>query len=233
MICEICGEKNSKFAVKCKNCASFLQNPVRVLNLFETVAGLIFNPTESFHKIILSERKNFSIFLALLSGIAITFDVFHFARAGEKVDNLILILFYITVSGPSLGIIFVFLISLILKFLTLFSTERISLKSSFAVLAYSMFPLSFSVFLLLPAILAVFGIYYFTESPRPENLKPTAFYVLFIVNFILKIYSVWLLTVALKHITGNFLKGLIFALLASICSVILLNLLTEAVKIVL
>ncbi len=233
MLCEICNTLNSKFSVKCKTCGAFLQNPVRVLNLFETVGMLILNPTEAFHKIILSERKNFSIFLALLFGIAITFDLFYLAKAGEKVDNLALLIFYITAFGALLGIILITVISLVIKLLLLFSEEKIGFKSIFSVFAYSVFPIAFSVFFLLPAFLSVFGIYYFTESPKPEALKPIPFYILSVANLGLKIYSFALLSIALKHITGNFLKGLVFAFLPSICVLVLLNLLTEAIKIIL
>lgn len=233
MLCGICNTFNSKFSVKCKTCGAFLQNPVRVLNLFLTVEMLILNPTEAFHKIILSERKNFSIFLASLFGIAINFDLFYLAKAGEKVDNLALLIFYISASGVLFGVIFIVLISLVIKFFLLFSAEKINLKSIFAVFAYSVFPIAFSVFFLLPALLSVFGIYYFTESPKPQNLKPTPFYVLSAFNVGLKIYSFILLSIALRHITGNFLKGLIFAFLTSICALVLLNLLTEALKVIL
>ncbi len=233
MFCGICNTLNSKFSVKCKTCGAFLQNPVRVLNLFETIEMLLLNPTVAFHRIILSERKNFSIFLAFFFGIATTFDLFHFAKVGEKLDNLALIIFYITTFGILSGIILIVLISLVIKFLLLFSVEKISYKSTFAVFAYSVFPIAFSVFLFLPAVLAVFGIYYFTESPKPETLKPIPFYILFAVNLGLKVYSFILLSIALRHITGNFLKGLIFAFLASICTFVLLNLLTKALKIIL
>jgi hypothetical protein len=233
MLCGICNTINSKFSVKCKNCGAFLQNPVRVLNLFETIGMIIFNPTEGFHRIVLSESKNFSVFLTFLFGIAITFDLFYLAEAGEEVDNLALLIFYVTAFGILLGIIISTVISLVIKFLLLFSEEKISLKSIFAVFAYSVFPIAFSVFFLLPALLSVFGIYYFTESPKPETLKPIPFYILSVVNLSLKIYSFTLLSIALKHITGNFLKGLIFTFISSICVLILLNLLARALKVIL
>ncbi len=233
MLCKICGEVNSKFALKCKSCGAFLQNPIRVLNLFETIGKLILTPTEAFHKIILSERKNFSLLLASLFGIAITFDIFHFAKVGENFENLIFILFYIIPLGVVFGIVIVFLISLAIKFLVAFVREKVNFKSIFATVAYSLFPLAFSVFFLLPTILAVFGIYYFTESPKPENLKPIPFYILSFLGLFLKIYSAVLISVAFKHITGNFVKGFLFAILTSIYVLILLNLLTEVIKLLL
>ncbi len=232
MLCPICGFENSKFNVKCKNCAAFLQDQVYVLNLFEILSLLFVNPSKGFHKIILSKRKNFSILLASLFGIAMSLDVFYFAKAGEKFENLIFLILNMLWLGVILGGLFVFLISLILKAL-LFKYRDIKFKDYFAIVSYSAFPLALSVLFLLPSILAVFGIYYFTESPEPDKLKPIPFYIFYGIGWILKAYSVLLLLFGLKHITENFFESLIYVLLTSISSLVLLNLLTEAVKIML
>ncbi|MFN3134926.1 MAG: zinc finger Ran-binding domain-containing protein [Candidatus Kryptonium sp.] len=232
MLCPICGFKNSKFNVKCESCGAFLQDQVYVLNLSETLSLLFLNPSKGFHKIILSKRKNFSILLASLFGIAMSFDVFYLAKAGEKFENLIFLIFNMLWLGIILGILFTLSISFILKIL-LFKYKGIKFKDYFAMVSYSMFPLALSVFFLLPSVLAVFGIYYFTESPEPDKLKPIPFYIFYAVGLVLKVYSVLLLLLGLKHITENFLESLIYVLLTSISSFVLLNLLTEAVKIML
>lgn len=232
MRCSICRVENSKFNVKCKSCGAYLQNPVYVLNLFDTLKFLVINPEEGFHRIIISKRKNFSILLASLSGIAITFEIFRYVKAGEKYENLIFLLFNILYVGVLIGVLFSTAIAILLKIL-LHRIEGIGLKAYFAIVAYSLFPMALSVFFLLPSILAVFGIYYFTETPGASRLNPLAFYIFFITDLVLKVYSFFLLMSGLRHITENFLKGLIFAILTSISSLVLLNLLTEAIKIVL
>ena len=233
MICPICGFKNSKFSVKCESCKSFLQNPVRVLNLFETLNEIIFTPTRAIHKIIISERKNYSIFLASLFGIALTFDTFYLSKSGERIDNLAFLIFYGVVFGVVAGVLVLLLISAVVRILLTFVEEQIKFKSIFALLSYLTFPISFSIFFLLPAIFAAFGIYYFTESPKPQNFKPLQFYLFTGISLILRLYSLVLIALALKHITGSFIKGLIFTLFTSICVVILLNLLTEFFKFIL
>lgn len=232
MYCSICGFKNSKFDVKCKSCGAYLQNPVYVLNLFDILSLLIFNPDEGFHKIIISKRKNFSIFLSSLSGIAITFEIFRYARVGEKYENLVFLFLNTLYFGVPLGILFVLTMAIILK-IFLYRFKGVGLRAYFAIVAYSMFPIALSTFFLLPSILAVFGIYYFTETPKANELKPLAFYIFSVTNWLLKVYSFFLLISGLKHITESFWKGLVFAILTSICSFVLLNLLTEAIKIVL
>ncbi|CUS77918.1 Yip1 domain-containing protein [Candidatus Kryptonium thompsonii] len=157
---------------------------------------------------------------------------FYFAKAGEKFENLIFLILNMLWLGVILGGLFVFLISLILKAL-LFKYRDIKFKDYFAIVSYSAFPLALSVLFLLPSILAVFGIYYFTESPEPDKLKPIPFYIFYGIGWILKAYSVLLLLFGLKHITENFFESLIYVLLTSISSLVLLNLLTEAVKIML
>lgn len=233
MICQICGAQNSKFSVKCKLCKSFLQNPVRVLNLFEILSELIFTPTRATHKIIISERKNYSILLSFLFGVAITFDAFYLGKIGERIDNFAFIIFYGFCFGLVVGVLLLFLLSVVIRILLILGDEKINVKSIFSLVSYLTFPISFSIFFLLPAIFAVFGIYYFTESPKPQNLKPIQFYIFTGVNLLLKLYSFALVTLALKYITGSFIKGLIFAVLTSICVVVLLNLLTELFKIIL
>ncbi|MCS7230312.1 MAG: YIP1 family protein [Candidatus Kryptonium sp.] len=232
MLCSTCGAENSKFNLKCKFCGAYLQNPVYVLNLFETLGLLILNPQEGFHKIIISKRKNYSFFLASLFGIAIAFEVFKQSKIGERYDNLIFLIFHIFLLGIPLGLSLIAIVASVLKFL-LRKFVEIKFKTYFAVVAYSMFPIVSGLFFLYPSILAVFGIYYFTETPGPENLKPFAFLLFSAVGWILRVYSFFLLLLAIKHITENFLKALIFAFLTSICLFVLLNLLTEVIKIVL
>ncbi len=229
MLCPICGFENSKFDTKCKSCGAFLQNQVYVLNLFETLGLLIFSPSVGFHRIILSRRKNFSILLALLFGIAVSFDIFYLAKVGEKFENLIFLIFNMIWFGAVLGILLVTLVSSVLKIL-LIKYKDVKFKDCFAMVSYSMFPLALSVFILLPSILAVFGIYYFTESPGPDKLNPVAFYIFYFVGWILKVCSLLLLLLGLKHVTGSFLKSLIHVFLSSISLFVLLNLLTEAIK---
>lgn len=229
MLCPICGFENSKFNVKCENCRAFLQDQVYVLNLLETLSLLFINPSKGFHKIILSKRKNFSILLASFFGIAMSFDVFYLAKVGERFENLIFLILNMLWLGVILGILVVFLISLILKLL-LFRYRGIKFRDYFAIVSYSMFPLALSVLFLLPSILAVFGIYYFTESPEPKKLDPIPFYIFYAIGWILKAYSVLLLLLGLKHITENFFESLIYIFLTSISLFVLLNLLTEAVK---
>ncbi len=233
MICPICGTKNSKFAIKCDYCKSFLQNQIHVLNLFETLNEIILTPTRAIHKIIISERKNYSILLASLFGVALTFDAFYLSNLGERVDNLAFLIFYGVVFGVVAGVLVLLLISAIVRILLIFGDEQIKFKSIFALLSYLTFPISLSIFFLLPAIFAVFGIYYFTESPKPQNFKPLQFYLFTGINLLLRLYSLVLITLALKYITGSFIKGLIFALFTSICVVVLLNLLTELFKFIL
>ena len=230
MLCSVCGAKNSKFDVKCHSCLAFLQNPVRVLNLFEVLTLIFTNPRVAFHKIIISERKNYAVFLSVLFGISLTLDIFYLLRSGEKFNNLIFLLFYAFLFGFAIGVSFIFLIALILKLVLNLGGEKLKFKSVFALLSYITLPMSFSLIFLLPARLAVFGIYYFTETPKPYDLKPVPFYIFLFSDFILKFYSLALMFTAIGYITENLPKAVLFTIFTSICVVVLLNLLTEAVK---
>jgi hypothetical protein len=151
MICSICGVKNSKFDVKCRNCSAFLQSPVRVLNFFEILYLLFSSPRIAFHKIIISERKNFVVLLIYLFGVYLSVDIFYLLHAGEKFDNLISLMFIIFAIGSVVGLIFVLCISLVLKLLFKFSDEKPNFKSLFALLSYITAPMSISISFLLPA----------------------------------------------------------------------------------
>lgn len=192
---------------------------------------LIFDPETAFHKVIISKRKNFVFLLASLSGVLLNFEIFRLIHIGERYDNLIFIILNILYLGPIIGISFNFVLSIFLKiFLYLYKYSEISLRSCLAVVSYSMFPMAFSVFILLPSILAVFGIYYFTETPSPKNLKPFEFFAFNAIIFAIISYSFLLLFLGLKYITENFFKGFVFAILTSISAFILLNFLLKIIK---
>jgi hypothetical protein len=233
MICSICGVKNSKFDVKCRNCSAFLQSPVRVLNFFEILYLLFSSPRIAFHKIIISERKNFVVLLIYLFGVYLSVDIFYLLHAGEKFDNLISLMFIIFAIGSVVGSIFVLCISLVLKLLFKFSDEKPNFKSLFALLSYITAPMSISISFLLPAKLSVFGIYYFTETPKPYDLKPIPFYIFVLIDLILKLYSLSLLFIAINYITESLPRAVFFMVLTSICMVVLLNLLKEATNLLL
>ncbi len=230
MICSICGVKNSRFDVKCRNCSAFLQSPIRVLNFFEILSLVFFNPKVAFHKIIISERKNYIILLTYLLGVYLAIDIFYLLHAGEKFGNLVSLMFYVLIVGLAVGLIFIFCVSTVLKLFLKFSDEKINFKSLFALLSYITAPMSISLLFLLPAKLSVFGIYYFTEMPKPYDLKPIPFYIFALVDFTLKFYSLSLLFIAINYITENLPRAVLFTILTSTCIVILLNLLTETMK---
>jgi hypothetical protein len=79
----------------------------------------------------------------------------------------------------------------------------------------------------------VFGIYYFTETPKPYDLKPIPFYIFALIDLILKLYSLSLLFIAINYITESLPRAVFFMVLTSICMVLLLNLLTEATNLLL
>jgi len=202
--CPNCGEENSFLNQKCKNCGGFLQQRVPNLNLFETIIEVLEKPSFTFHKICLSEQKNYIFFLFSFAGFSLLFTLYSITSFGRLYSNLLYLLLPSLVFGPLLGIINFSLFS----YFSFFITQRIlkgesSLRNIRAILAYSLTPIVLATIFVLPTELIIFGMYLFTNVPPPSIYKPVPFYILVSLDILSVIYSIFLFYKGLS-IANNF-----------------------------
>jgi len=202
--CSNCGEENSFLNQKCKKCGGFIQQRVPNLNLFETMIEVLEKPSVTFHKICLSEQKNYIFLLFSFTGFSLLFALYSFTSFGRLYSNLLYLLLPSLVFGPLLGIFNLSLFS----YFSFFITGKIlkgesTLRNIRAIIAYSLIPIVLATLFVLPTELIIFGMYLFTNAPSPAVYKPIPYYILISLDVISVIYSLFLFYKGLK-VANNF-----------------------------
>lgn len=209
--CSNCNYNNSYLNTKCQNCGSFLQPRIPNINLFETIYNIIEKPKSTFHKICLSEQKNYIFLLYSFAGYGLLFTLYWFASVGLFYSNLLYLLLPAIVIGPILGISIFSLFSLLTYLISkkIFKGEA-SHKNIKAIVGYSLVPIVFSTIFIFPTELIVFGMYLFTNNPTPADYKPSVFYILISLDVICVFYSIILFFIGLKVANNfNMLKSIV------------------------
>ncbi len=176
--CTVCGTHNEEFAVICVSCKSFLQMKVDNLNLFETLWGLMETPRAAFRRIALARHKNYVMLLSSLLGMAIVYSVIWFKSLGARVPDFALLVGAGLVLGPFAGVLFTFLFSLIVLVVGRLLGGSGSYRNVRAATVYASVPIVYSLVLVFPIEIAVFGPYFFSDNPPPLVINPVAYIVL-------------------------------------------------------
>jgi hypothetical protein len=204
--CTVCGEENDDLLVVCVRCRSFLQSKVDTLDLFHTVWSLMYAPGSAFRRIVLSRNKNYSLLLSSLLGIALVYAVAWFKNLGHTLPNLFGLLAAGFVAGPLVGLLFVFLFSLIMVWLGKALGGKGVRRNMFAVVAYASFPIVLTLVFVFPIEVAIFGAYLFDNNPPPLVINPVAYVTLLGLDALGVIWS-WLLVVEGAIVAHGLTRG--------------------------
>jgi hypothetical protein len=188
--------------LNCSRCKAYLQAKVEVLDLFQTLWGLIEQPRPTFQRIVRARRKNFSVVLAALLGINVSFFLLWAWQAGRRFETVAELGMAGTVAGIPLGISLVWLLSSWGGFLSKRLGGRGGGKNFFAVIAFAGAPLMYALVLVLPAELAVFGKYLFDRNPDPMAMKPGVYLALAGFDVLSALWAAGLLHVGLSEASG-------------------------------
>lgn len=219
--CTVCGTQNDALAIVCSSCKSFLQTKVDNLNLFETLWGLMESPGATFRRIALARHKNYTVLLSSLLGCSLLFGVVWYKALGASFANLAMLVLSGLVAGPPLGTAFVVLLAFLIRTLGKTFGGKGSFKNLFAVIAYASSPVVYSLVLVFPIEIAIFGMYLFGNNPPPAVINPALYYVLIGLDGAALLWS-WVLlaagvTVALgvSRTKGAALATIVVALLGA------------------
>ncbi len=195
--CPVCKTQNSSLAIVCVQCHGFLQTRVQTLDFFETIWQMTESPAIAMKRIILSEQKNYIHLLAGFFGIGI-FTVWLWAvRGGWMFENLQWVILALILIGPLVGIAFLYLLSWMTGVGGSLLHGRASFRNTKVVVGYALFPVALASFFLVPLELGLFGMYLFTSNPPIEVVKPSAAYVLYALNGLACLWSLYL------YVTGT------------------------------
>lgn len=202
LTCEVCGTENDDLALKCSGCRGFLQAKVEVLDLFPTLWGLIERPRPTFRRIVRARRKNFTFLLAALLGIAVLFLVMWARQSGAAYGSLIEVVAVGVALGIPAGLLLVALLGVAGGRVSKALGGRGGVKNFMAVTSFAASPLLYALALVLPAELAIFGIYLFDRNPDPMALKPAAYMALLAFDVLCTLWAAGLLHVGLREASG-------------------------------
>jgi hypothetical protein len=173
------------------------------------------SPAATFHRIAISEQKNYVYLLFALCGPMVFAFVLSALHVGNYPVNFGLVLLSIAFLGPLVGIIVFPAFSAIIWLACRFGLARDhKYRRIQALLAYSFSPLAMYSAIVLPIACAVFGSTLFSNNPSAAEYKPLVFWVL---GLLLTVATIWIMvniTTALKVVRVQRWKSAILALLA-------------------
>jgi len=203
LTCKSCNTNNPLFHLHCKNCKSVLRNRIYNIDLWSTIFRLIHSPVEAFTLIIQSDHKNFISLLLGFASIKIYLLVVFLLVQFKIVESVFIFFPYDIFVTPVYTAVIIFLFSFLLT--TILNKNNITtrLKDIFALISYSLFPLTFSLIFFFPVELILFGEYTFSNNPSPFIIKEVAAFILAGIEVLMVIWSIFLSTAAFFTVTRN------------------------------
>jgi hypothetical protein len=221
--CPNCGVENGDLMIVCIRCGSFLQARVPTLDLFDTIWQLIEAPRRAMRKIALAVHKNYAIFLSSFYGIGLAFFLLWVLNLGEVFQNLLYLIFTAILIGPALGIIHVFLASLIGALVGRLLKTRMQFFNVLGVAAYATVPVNLSIVFILPIELMTFGLFMFAHNPPPIVIKPVPYIIFVILDGLAVIWSLGLFAIGIRIISNlNLPRATLTALVSIFPSLVVL-----------
>ena len=217
-VCPNCETENSFYAQNCVNCGNVLRDRVVNIDLWKTFWDLIESPKKAFSNIVFSEHKNFLSIIFFLAGLKFFLNSYtlHNIIHGN-INYNILINLLLSISG---FIIFLLIVSAVIYFAFKSVNIKARFKDLLAVYAYSFVPMITGLAILFPLEYALFGAYFFTYDPSPFFIKPTASYILVILEALLYLWTLVLFILGTVVFSGkksfSIITGILIFLLLSL-----------------
>lgn len=203
IICQSCHSANPFHQLNCLKCKAYLRERIYNLDLWNVIENIIENPIKGFAKIIHSEQKNFIVFIILLASVkffinSVFFFLVHSQNSLASV-NILRNMFFVIISIASITLIF----SLLIKLTNRISSNETRSKDIFSILSYSLIPNIFALVVLFPFELIFFGEYLFSNNPSPFIIKETVAYILFALELLVIVWTLFLGIAALYTLTKS------------------------------
>jgi hypothetical protein len=214
--CKNCSAENPLYNHICSKCKYYIRDKIPNIDIWETIGLIIESPSKAFQRIIFSEHKNFVVFLTLFFAlrILIVTRFISLIEGNFTSSTTPIILSYILVL---LGLTLVLITFFVLISFTLTKMDyRIRIKDLYSVYMYSSMLNIFSVVILFPIQLIVFGDYLFSNNPDPFQVKPILAYILTGFEIGIVIWSLILNYISFKVLTCNNAAGFIIMLLLNV-----------------
>jgi len=201
--CPNCNSENPFYNSVCSNCKFYLRDRIYNIDLWTLMSSLIESPAKAFRTIILSEHKNFILFILFFVSIKYLVNARFIAMLsiGEFQTTIGLQLSYLIVLGITL--IYFIIFSLLHKLSSKRNEVNIRFKDTLALIIYSQIPFLFGLIILFPLELVIFGDYLFSLNPTPFIIKGTIAYLFLVIEIGLVIWSIFLVFKAFRTQAQN------------------------------
>lgn len=217
LVCSNCQTENPFYGIICTNCKSYLRERINNIDFWNILARLIDNPVSAFRRIIQSEHKNFIIFLIFFTSLKLLIDGRYLSLAVNKEEgswnNFLLGLLIVLASFT----ILLFLYAAILKLIESQFQLKTRVQDNAAILVYAFIPIVFTLVIIFPLELTIFGGNVFSNNPSPFVLKKTLAYIFTILEVLCVLWTVALSIIAMyaqsKNIAYSVITGLGFNIL--------------------
>ncbi len=152
---------------------------MKALDLFSTIYALWKNPDSTLKRIILAEHRNYSLLLAVLESIGISFFFLYFIKAADvySLDLSTLVLEGIKLS-LTVFLVGIYLFSVLNYMVSKFKRTGAGFRGMVSGSIFALHPLAADAIFLIPLEVAVFGSYSFSNNPSPQIINPIPFYLL-------------------------------------------------------
>ncbi len=213
-ICNNCKYKNPLYRETCLECGHQLRKRVVNIDLWSTIWKIFDNPIVSLKNIIFARHKNFVVFLLILLSVKLysLFLIVKFYTNPLKQElhnaNLnsitITLIFFITI---------IFFTKLITFFINRTNGKLTRFKDNIAIITYSFVPLILISSILFPVEYGIFGKQWFVSNPSPFVIKKNAAYMLFTIETIVWVWSLFNLSLSFYIQSGSKSKSILFLIL--------------------
>lgn len=202
LTCSVCGGENDDFAITCSSCKSYLQSKVDTLDLFRTIWTLMESPRSAFRRIVLARHKNYALLLSSAFGASLVYTVFWYKGAAPRFSNILTLVGTGLALGPFAGVLFSLVLSLALLSSARLFGGRTKLRNMFAVVSYAYVPVIFSLAIVFPIEIAVFGLDFFGANPSPMVISPIVYSALLGFDVLATVWSYLLLVEGISVLKG-------------------------------
>jgi hypothetical protein len=212
--CATCGKENFILNYRCKFCNAIIREKIATINLGEILIDLLINIEIGVKKVLFAEKKSYLSLLLFLLVFKMTvltlfnISILDFVTVHNKF-NLTALIF-------SFWIFYLVIISILIKYL-LGKLANIKIKNALSLIVYSFIYFSFSIIILFPIELMLFGVYFFSNNPSIFDINPTKAYLVIFIEVIFFLYSFYLIFNFLVFILHSKFQSILFTfLLASL-----------------
>jgi hypothetical protein len=212
VLCKSCNAPNPAYRLNCSSCGSYLRDRAVNIDLWKTLALLLYSPSEGFKTIRNSEHKNFIVFLFVLIAMKLLqgsmfISLFHLP---DPYLTKNLIRNYLIAGGLFFSIAVLF--SFLLKVIAGWAKTSLRFWDNFAVFIYAFFPYGAAFVILFPLEYVIFAEYLFSINPSWFALNAPLAYMFSFLEGISVLWGYLLMYFALKTQTNSKVFSMCFSL---------------------